>query len=192
MTFALSSIYTCGSYNNTTEHSRNVAHLLRYYNLKIMETMDRSISKDHVAGFLPSGKPGLGQYSKDSLTSRATAEIAVNYVIKALGEKHTFKTPKHQGTVSTHKKKRICRYRYHIIKLTRSLYLDGPILIRHQVSSSQTDRLRYLTWANNRFYMLQSNAVSHRLESNLESVLNKLFNALAYSVLRTTMVIEVG
>ena len=52
-----------------------------------MSEMDRAACKD-IAGFSPYGETGQGQYSKDNLSSQFTAEIAVSYVMKALGEKY--------------------------------------------------------------------------------------------------------
>ena len=54
---------------------------------KVMSEMDRAACKD-IAGFSPYGETGQGQYSKDNLSSQSTAEIAVSYVMKALGEKY--------------------------------------------------------------------------------------------------------
>ena len=42
----------------------------------------------HISGFSAYGEPGQGQYFKYNLGSHTTAEIAIAYVIKAVGEKH--------------------------------------------------------------------------------------------------------
>ena len=49
--------------------------------------MNHNMSVEDMVGFSPYGEPGRGQYSQDNPSNLCTAELAADYVIKALGEK---------------------------------------------------------------------------------------------------------